>query len=256
MGKKIINFTLALLTVDRRESGGVNYLDRTMESLERSGLWDQNEVTFTFNLFNSGGSVEYLNRWRAKVNSVWFPKRKLSMRENYADALKVSGSGEADWVILLEDDVEVCSQFIQKVVRCLEKVEYVVGNSFRVITLYCPYELYGDGIWPYPIVDFYGTQCWVVRRDDALSLGNYFGNSENVLSLRTRTHLGRTYFTSAGDEVGASAPDFLLKDWHWKLYPQRNYFGACIPSLVQHIGKQGSNYKFHESPSYIRGENA
>ena len=244
-----MHITIAISTVDRSLFGCENYFGRTIDSLLRSGLRVQTAVPFSLLVFNAGGPIEYMLSWLDVPHSIYISNGRLTSRKNCAEAMRTAGLSQTDWVVYTEDDVRFCNRFIEEAAEWLS----VYANPFRVVVFYCPYRevLSCSGVWHYPIENFYGTQCVALRREDALSFGNYLANEANKLSKRSRT-MGDVW--SAVEEDGGRSCDFLLKDWSWKTYPEHRYFGASAPSLVQHIGKASSlGWKYHTSPSYTEG---
>lgn len=158
---------------------------------------------------------------------------------NVANALRVgSGMGEPQWVLFLEDDIDVCADFFDSVGAWLDdharedRRIYSFGANYPQVQ-----ELYGQGIyaWDYPIEQFYGTQSFAIRPGDALSLAEYI-----------REHC----YDRSPD---GTQWDLLMQDWSREKYPEIDHFLASCPAFVDHIGEESvvmPGRKGHTYPSW------
>ena len=145
---------VVVVTVDRAPKD--NYLHATLDSLERSGLWDSERLD-GFHLVDSGSprdEYDPISRWpdRALANvryqrhpgetwhmgrfdltkqsehgypqcHVHYAPERRSGKQNTAAALRIGAAGHDGWVLHLEDDLAVCGDFLDSVGRWLDAFE-------------------------------------------------------------------------------------------------------------------------------------
>jgi len=218
-----------------------NYLDTTLKNLEQGGLF-KSRIPFSFQIFDSGSEdLTYLKGIEGRYPVVR-TKSRLSLLGNAARALSQGSQQDCDFVIFLEDDIEVCSRWLESIDGWLS---HYCSEAMRIAVFYTPYpdvlRCFKEKrpVWKYPSRAFYGSQCFALRRDDAESLSRYLSSVE------------------------CKGTDLIIKDWLNLTYPTNPFFYASCPSFVQHIGidsslgerkahqcssYQGQNWKFH--PEY------
>lgn len=175
--------------------------------------------------------------------------RRLTNNENALDAMREGVQAGTDWVVHLEDDLDVCDDFFGSVERWLidhttpdgvaedDPREDVALNRYLLYTFHCPYKgvhralTAGRTYYEYPVKDFYGNQCWAMLREHAQSL---------VTFLEDRIpqwHSGQGF-------------DMLIKAWATEA--GQEYFLASAPSFVQHVGSESSLHfgRFHQNASW------
>ena len=198
-----------MITVDRSPSP--NYLSKTLSHLSDIGF-DRDLV-----IFDSGSSLE----------KTGLPNRRLSIvshrdtvcaNENVCDAL-VDAAGCEDWVLFLEDDIDVCGDFIASVERWLFDHQTTLPIIYPLGANYGEVEqafARGETSWQYPIHKFYGTQAFAIRSRDVATYTEYI-----------REHC----FDLHEDGTGY---DHLIRDCATLL--EMTHFVTPAPSFVQHIG--------------------
>jgi len=216
--------TASMITVERDPA----YLADTLDNLLRSDLATSKALEVLV-LCDSGPGTEYAKSVRDGLGTleglvlITGPdgNKAVCSTDNVVRALVSATMFNSEWVMFLEDDIDVCGDFFSSAHLWLDK--YARKNR-RVYSFGCPYDFIADmhtrGIeeYDYPINDFYGTQCFAIRRNDALSLAKYLSNHQ---------------YDRAED---GSAYDLLMADWARITYPEIEHFLACVPSLVQHTG--------------------
>ena len=134
---------------------------------------------------------------------------------NVAEAIHVASQCEAKWVLFLEDDIEVCGEFLDSVGLWLDRNErnnrhvYVFGS------------VWSNGQEEYTEVltsNFFGTQAFAIRIEHGNSLAEFLVDNEFSQSDK-------------GD-----AYDLILTKWAVTTWPHISHFGVSNPSFVQHIG--------------------
>ena len=215
------DITAAMVAIDR--SPNDNYLAQTLHSLASSDLLESTRLE-TLIIFDScadswAESVIQSDDQLRRVG-VFTPRCRLNANLNVAEALRRSGERSNHWVLFLEDDIAVCASFFDSVGAWLddhatdEHRLYAFGAAYPQID-----ECVAKGLssWQYPVVSFYGTQCFAIEATDALDLAAY---------LTSHCY---------DRESDGTAYDLLICDWS-REYGE-DYFLASCPSFVQHVGR-------------------
>lgn len=227
---------IVISTADR--SPRQNYLLDTLNNLHRSGVF-KSQIIRTI-VVDTGIGV--LQRTRA---AIWFASHKISVEivtpirhrsspHNAATGMFMASTTGAEWVLFLEDDIEVCGSFLESV------SDWLSDNATPEVPVYPFCAAYGkssgrhrDTPWPYPINAFYGTQAYAVRAGYCWDLG--------------------TFLEGESERRGMSnGHDLLLKEWVQIRFP--NLPNLLCPGMdfVQHVGKESSIHpgRFHQYPNF------
>lgn len=191
-----------------------NYLDETIENFHRSMGHRGDQA----NSYSEALLVQH--------------GEGLTLHQNAARAIRLGVQQGRPWVLVLEDDLDFCQDFLGSVARWLgdwadeQYPMYVFGANYQQVRK--RWEA-GCCYWSYPVGSFYGAQalCW--RREVAGELVDWLGEDPHYNGVRSHGH------------------DLLLQRWGKERGAQ--YFRASAPSLVQHIGEQSSiNNRFFQFP--------
>ena len=164
-------FGAAMMTVNRWPKP--NYIRATFEYMKLGGVFDFPEVRFV--IAESGSEdASYLDFLedddvlRERVEIIRSPKR-ISLNRNFVRSLRLGAGISDEYVMLLEDDIEVCDRFMERVDTFLEKhggegVLWTFHQSYQEIV-----ERYRDGFdyWNMEAESFYGTLCIVIEKATA-----------------------------------------------------------------------------------------
>jgi len=165
--------------------------------------------------------------------------RGLTLHQNAAQAIRLGVDLGTPWVLVLEDDLDFCDDFLGSVARWLTDHAEMTGrlsasDNGLVIE---PHLMYVFGAnysqieremargrtwWDYPAHAFYGAQalCW--RRAVAAELVAWLGSDP--------------YYEGAdGQEIRDHGHDLLLQ--RWGRTKEHTHFLASAPSFVQHVGE-------------------
>lgn len=227
------DIAVTMITVDRSLKGKrTNYLGETLRNLDRSKVFDSPRLR-TFILCDSLGDprlwcseklVFAADRIEAITDSANdSPKSRLAC-ENAGHALICGGLTGAKWVLFLEDDIDVCANFLDSVGHFLDK--YGHKERFRLFAFGAAYDQIsqmrwqGYDHWVYPVNAFYGTQAFALRAEDAVSLGLYIGSNPMIRGV-----------------YNPNAYDLMFHDWAQVNHPGCEFL-ASAPSFVEHIGRE------------------
>ena len=237
-----MKIVLAMITINRMEfdltdekRSGKNYINQTMQSLDRSGLWGSS-TPYELHVYDGGSKdLSFIEpQWRNRMQLHTIDK-KILPRENCGRAIIDATNYGGDWIMFLEDDIAVCKDFLDAAASWIERN---VNEQHRVLTFYTPYRevqeavLRGVELWHYPVLAFYGTQAIAIRTSDAQSCGDHIHDDV---------------------EYSPQSYDLSLKRWHMNNYPDHGHFLATAPCFVQHTGEDSALNpgRFHACQSFI-----
>lgn len=217
------DISVVLLTRDR--SPRQNYLADTLQNLWRAGVW-QSERLLAFSIVFSNSSLDFIfqatDPIQAHVDRICESPADLP-NHHVADAFLLASNFDSPWVLYVEDDIDVCSRFLDSVGSWLDDF---ARPEYRLYPLGTPYQeaitaYYSQhSAWKYPVKDFYGTQAVAVRSRDAWLISDWL-------------RLPRF-------DVKPGYYDLHLQEWSYHYYPESPYFLGPLPNFVQHCGDQSS----------------
>jgi hypothetical protein len=242
------DITVVMVTVDRAPNE--NYLYHTFANLSRSGVFISPRLR-TFHVVDSGSPQgdDPCLAWPdralqmtdlsfgtsgAEHIQIHGSKVRRSGKQNTAAALKIGAEAADDggWVLFLEDDLNVCGDFLGSVGRWLD--EYEGDDLVRPKRPIYPFSgdnstirtqmTKGQFSWEYPVHWFWGLQAFACRPAVAVDLAQWL--EDNPLYVHTDGRL---------DE---NAHDLEMHNWARER--GYTYFRGSCPSFVQHLGFETS----------------
>lgn len=227
---RVRDIAVVLITMDRIPRGKENYLPATLSNFKRAGVFNSPRL-HSFHICDSGSPSGWLASQVESAGLSGFISLHLDGNrlacENAGYALMTGAKTDATWTLFCEDDLDLCADFLDSVGYWLDDHGSTPqSDKYRVFTFGTPYDQIrwcherGRTSWEYNVCDFYGTQCFAIRRDDALSLGTYLLFNPRVRGI-----------------FNPNAYDLMFHDWMAGAHPDC-LFLASAPSFVQHIGAQ------------------
>lgn len=224
-------FYVTLITIDR--SPKRNYLADTLQNLQRAGVFSSHLLE-RFAIIDGGSpSLDFL--WDAVKlipnRRMAFYSSKTTATKNAARAFGMAGYHGSDWTLFLEDDIDVCANFLESVDAWLKKhadkghVVYPMGANYSAID---EMAARGRDYWSYGVQSFYGTLAVAMRPTDAMLVG---------------AHL----------LASATADEYDLRIAEWAKGRGITHFLTPAPSFVQHIGAESTirpGGDFHQYSSW------
>ena len=222
--------SIAIKTADRKQKGPEypNYLRRTLENLQRAGVFDSRHLAGDVVLVDSGVGPDPRVFLATEANG--FPRVRVdsaprTLHQNAAHAIRVAAQNEqADWALVLEDDIDVCARFLESVAKWLEDhavdglMLYSFGANYAQIRQ-C--RARGEAVWMYPCHAFYGALACAWRREHAAALAEWLGQDPGLIQ-------------KDGEKVRDRGHDLLLGRWGRTM--GLAHFRASAPCFIQHIG--------------------
>lgn len=235
---------IVISTIDRAPKA--NYLGETMRGLRDSGLWSPAAPSFAMVLVDSGSPdprahyatqvAPYLPADREITHDCCAAGGRRTHNVNANRAAELAAAINAEWTLFCEDDIAVCSRFLESALGWLEDH---FDQRWLLYALGCPYDQTvhalhrGETSWLYPIEAFYGTQCVAVHRTHLAHMAEWLQQHPKYQGWGDRHH------------------DLNLHDWAADRNPSETYFLASVPSLVQHTGRESTlNNKHFVFPSW------
>lgn len=246
-----MKYYIAMRVFDKRNSGGTNYLHKTIGSMMRSGLFDSSD--FELHLFDGGSkSMDYLNPYFGLRNThVHKVDGKITNNENWLRSVDYAERLDCDHILCVEDDILVCDRWIESIKKFVMNNNHLIDTN-PMVSFYAPYSEIKqrtenrDKHWKYPYRKFYGTQCVMFRKLVGLECSRHIRNAiENMdqynFNFRERC---------AANGMKSRSIDLWLQEWGINEFPKQTFVASC-PSYVQHIGRKGEN---HLHQSHFLGE--
>lgn len=233
--RRSMTFAIGIVSFDR--SPTENYIIPTLQSLQQDF---KSPLLKNLTIYDSGSPKPHLNKIKPYIEGygkvqLSTPEERLYIQENGARCLLESSKHESEWVMFIEDDIEVCSSFLKRVNN------WLINNAKENVYAYTMCAAYpenlsaaasaGQEYWEYPVEAFYGIQCFVMKTKHARSFGEYLLEAP-----------------------GGQYNDMHLKDWLVK-QGQKVLYTPAPHSFVQHIGLISNYHKdrYHSFPFIGRG---
>lgn len=146
--------------------------------------------------------------------------RGLTPNQNGCRALRLAASDEPEWVIFMEDDVDIIDDFIGSVDRWLERfaVSDVLFYPLGCFYIDAVRDARDVGYWPMPVDKYYGSQAFVMRTPDALAYAEW------LIGLKKAPE----------DDVSF---DIHLQRWHKIVRPHQPVVHTPAPCFIDHTGE-------------------
>jgi hypothetical protein len=225
-----MKFDVVMMTFDR--SPRTNYLQDTVNNLLRAGVFESSRL-HSFTLADSGSpTLDVIQTAFENVDyDVYVATGQRTPTQNAAYALSRASNMGADWVLFLEDDIDVCNWFLESAAGWLEDHIDMGHRVFPLGANYADIEgLVGRSTcWTYPIAAYYGTLAVAMRSNDARSIAE---------------HLAQI------DPEKATYDLFIAQ---WAAARGIREFLTPVPSFVQHLGQDSSirpGGEFHQYRSW------
>lgn len=246
-----MKLAIVIKTFDR--SPKRNYRRETLANLDRSGIW-QSRAPWRLAIVNGQESPTFIqgqltDHFRADPGAVAIHESggqhftpNGNAARSWLIAHQLATTVCADWCLVLEDDIDVCADFLDVTAEWLATYQ---TRDRHVYPLGCRLEKemrtareQGLDACDYRRDLFWGAQAVALRPADALSLA--------------------TYLTAHPQWCGTTqSHDYLINDWAKERWPEVHHYLTPVPSLVQHIGRESTlaypgRLEFFEFP-YWRG---
>lgn len=218
---------IVMITRDRAPKR--NYLFDTIDSFERSGVF-KSEHFHSFTILDDCSSGEHIKAVKEHIKEL--PIQLVEHDEiagskgNAARAHRLLHSLQTEWGMVIEDDITVCSRFLESVVVWLNDHQ---TETRRLYLMGVPDIPQGHKKSYYETNSFFGSQCYVVRTIDSLSISEFLDNTGPY----------------------NNGHDTKLMKWLKKTYDKK-YHKVCspFPTLVQHIGVESTIQRGERAKAY------
>lgn len=217
-----MKYVFGIYAINRAEHDSDNYLAQTMESLKKSGFWEQAHDTRF--ILSDGGSkdLSYLDVLKGSPIEISTTGEKVHHGVNFRHLLEHALQYEPEYFVLLEDDVIFCKNFFQNLDAFLQEHGTPETWAYDFFSVQKgPKNRSTLAAMNYPAATFWGTQCVALRHID--SLVKFLHSTNRVL-----------------------VTDHIIK--HWLLNNRQKHILTAFPSLVQHVGKASTLWKKSPSP--------
>ena len=220
----------------------------TMRSLIKSKLFES-QIDFEFHLFDGGSSsINYLDKYK-ELNKLFIHEtdKKITKNENWLRSIEYAKEVNCEYIISLEDDLLFCKKWIESVDKFLEKYRHLLNNRSKMFTFYSSYKEVENKTnekaeyWKEPYSKFYGTQCILFTKENALKCADHIKKGINDI---------KNYpfkFRKAENAFGLieQCIDLWMQEWGQNTYPDHHFIASC-PAFVQHMGRKEGR-RLHQS---------
>lgn len=252
---KKLKYLITIPCVNREERNAINVIERTFESFEKSQMF-QSDIDFTIILFESGSKdtsyLNFINNYKEKYCNENNSNKKIEIIYSSVPLNGITNTLKMffyinklpdnlfDFVIWMDDDVFVCSNFIKNADIWIKNY----ANFSIFSSLYVPYNSYTIQNRKYVqlanLPGFYGTCCTIFKPK----------LSRFVIPTWFHSHFQKWEYN----------PDTRFRDSIRMKFPYAKKICVSYPSLVQHMNigsaikmKKQVN-KGHKTKTFI-GEN-
>lgn len=210
--------SIAIKTAEREP----DYLNATLENLERGGVFDS---YYLANLCVVDTTPSLMHRripnfLKGEHAFDIEAEGTRTLQQNAQRAIELAASVPCEYVLVLEDDIDVCEAFLESAYTWLTDHRddrcgmYAFGANYKQVLNAVQA---GETFWNYPMSAFYGAQACAWTRDNAVDLARWLGSDPEYDGERDHGH------------------DLNLARWG----ASRGFlsFKASAPSFVQHMGE-------------------
>lgn len=198
-----MTFSIGMRTIQR---SGADYLSRTLARLGEVGLYplcaDRRPRVLGLHISDGTGL-------------------DISSNENGCRAIELALQDNPEWVLFLEDDIDVIDDFIGSIERWLADHEQ---PTIHIYPLGCNYsQCFTPEMtaWRYRTGAYYGSQALLLRASRARAFVAYV----------------RTYWLPNN---GNRAFDLALARWHESIEPEQPFLLTPVPCFVDHLGSEST----------------
>lgn len=211
---------------------GKHFMKPCLDALERQ-TYREFEVLIVDNA-SSDGSVEYLKEA--------YPQYKLICQDkNYGFSHAVNTGirlSKTPYVILLNNDTEAEPQFVESLLKCIEKDRRIFSVGSKMLQLHQPELIDSAG-------DLYMILGWGIRRGLDRSKELFAQETEIFSACAGAAIYRRSVFEKIGyfDELHFAYMEDLDICYRAKIYGYRNVY--CPSAEVMHVGSGTSGSKYN-----------
>jgi hypothetical protein len=225
-------FSIAIKTKDR--SPRKNYLAETVQNLSRAGVL-RSELLASMIIVNSTEDSAWMvaDDFPLEGRPWLIDSVDRSLHQNAAASIRWAAEPDADYAMVLEDDLDFSDDFLESVSAWIEDNAVSRPQMFALGANYSQIQS-ARTVWAYPVSAFYGAQALVWKREDAQQLAEWLGPDP-------------FYIGKDGQIIRNHGHDLLLQ--RWGKQQGLSHFVASAPCMVQHIGEEsGIGNRFFSFP--------
>ncbi len=206
-----------------------NYLKGTLQHLANQGF----DLTDLHLCVTKPGSEWLAGQFKGlqKTPTLHIPKTILNANQNGLAQARHGIETGAAWVVMLEDDLDFCADFVNSLRRWLKDADRPTRHVFRCFGFTTPPQGFKGSFYDWPLPMLRGSQAICLRRDDAIDFLEW--GTKHINSW-CRTTSWRNPTANPG-----IAFDKFVAAWATAKWPRV----PCVmshPYFVNHIGNESS----------------
>lgn len=231
-----MSLVLAIRTADR--SPGPAYIGRTVRGLLQQGVSPDD-----IHVFPTSPDIAWMREPMADLAvTLHVPTAPRNPNENGRALVTVLDTVAADWLLMLEDDVQFCADFVGSVERWLRDHERPDVHVYR----FCAFGALakqGATFYEYPLREQRGSQAVALRAADARAFAQWA--AEHHTQWRPAMAPFQNQRTNGFDK--------LIGYWALATWPKQKVGLVSRPQLVRHVGIVSG---IHRARPSIRNDSA
>lgn len=249
-------FDIGILTTDRSSKSRTNYIFNMIDQMERNGVFDSPLLNSVV-IFIDGSNDLY----HKMVSESVITYDKVSVESSKIDLLGSAGNAqraheylsmysESDWILMMEDDLIPCVNFLERVDDWLR----VAQDENRLVYLLGVWEKYVDTYGSNttkPYFDFCGHDVEDVIHTTNIRCSLLRGSQCYAMKPEHSKEFAQFIMSMKEPNRPMIHHDMRIRQWLNTQTDDRVFVRAPNPkSFVQHIGKESSVYdvKTHIDP--------
>lgn len=228
----VVTIAIAIRTADR--SPGPAYVGRTVRALLDQGV-PNNEI----HVFPTSPDIEWMHEpMRGLPVRLHVPEAPQNPNENGRRLVTVLETVDADWLVMLEDDLAFCADFVGSAARWLADHERPDVHVYRFCAFGVPVK-HGETWSLYPLREQRGSQAVALRASDARAFAQWA--SEHHTNWRPRMAPFQNQRTNGFDK--------LVGYWALSAWPNQPFGLVSRPQMVRHVGMTSGIHRHRRSIS-------
>ena len=243
-----MKYTFTYRTISRYPK--LNYLNKSISSLLKVCDFTNNGLLVICSNDNTGYIDDYSHILNYKLI---IPNYIANPNETALLAIREATKIDTEYIVFCEDDIIFSHLLVSKMDEFIKITDFKNNTDIPIGVLYtAPYHGHMSAFsenkdnWKYPVIDFYGTQCFIMTKQTAIKFAD---------TMELYLHDIKSFpweLVPYHEFLSFRMFDFWIKEIFKYLNPELQYFYSIVPSLCQHIGVESvMDCDFHSTNCFL-----